>query len=257
MDDSNIIPGSPVRTADGVAGVVDSIVTDESGIELTGIVVHADGMGARYSVPANLISGVRTENGQDVVYLSGNMQALEQHRIGSAHYADIPGETTQYTNVVSTDHHAGGLMERLQTGLDALAHGGRDARGDRDEETEVLRVPVIEEQLVSNTEQVRIGTLHVHKSVETTQETIPVSVSHEEPEVTYIGVDEYDQKAPYQPGETFIPIMGEKIVVEKRTVIIGYVRVRKHSVTEEQLVTDTVRRERVTVDQDTTPPPSS
>jgi uncharacterized protein (TIGR02271 family) len=44
--------------------------------------------------------------------------------------------------------------------------------------------------------------------------------------------------------------MGEKLVVEKRQVVTGYLRVRKRLVSTDQQVTETVRREHVAVEQD-------
>jgi uncharacterized protein (TIGR02271 family) len=45
-----------------------------------------------------------------------------------------------------------------------------------------------------------------------------------------------------------VPVMGEELVAGKRAVVTEEVRLRKDAVTEDQQVSDTVRKERVTVE---------
>jgi uncharacterized protein (TIGR02271 family) len=257
MDDLEITPGTLVRTPAGDLGEVERVVTDPSGIDLEAIVVRAGATDERYRVPAHLITTLRVDDGRDVVYLSEVTAQLAAYRMDDAPARERVLDAEPRGSVPAP--HAGGLVERLQTGIDSLAsgvrgalEGGRQRAGEEQaaDEQLALRVPIVEEQIVARTEPVRSGTLRVRKTVETSEETITVPVTHEEPEVAYITADEYDPKAPYHPGETYVPIMGERLVVEKRQMVIGYLRVRKRLVSEDRQVTDTVRRERVTVEQD-------
>lgn len=262
MDDSTIMPGNPVRASDGHLGIVERVVSGPGGITLEALVVRVDPAGDRYRIPATLIEDTRRDDGQDVVYLAAARRGLERYRIHEANVGDVHhDEPTQITHYTATPQQAGGgIIERLQAGLGSLTSGVRDAleghmpeRRDHADDQEALRVPVVEEEIITGTEPVRTGTLRVRKTVETEQQTVTVSVTHEEPEVEFVEVDDYDPKAPYHPGETYIPIMGEQIVVEKRQVITGYLRVRKHAVAEDQQVTETVRKERLSVEREVYP----
>lgn len=247
MDDSTIMPGSPVRTSDGDFGAVEGVETDSGGVVLTELVIRQEPAGARYRVPASRVESVRRHHGQDVVQVAGTAADLEPYRIHETLAGNDAAEE-------SMAHHQGGLLERLQAGIGSLTSSMRGARPEHthgeDETGEALRVPVVEEEIVTRTEMVRTGTLRVRKTVETGEETVTVSVSHEEPDVAYVAVEDYDPKAPYLPGETYIPIMGEKLVVERRQVVTGYLRIRKRIVSEERHVTESVRRERVTVEEE-------
>lgn len=59
--------------------------------------------------------------------------------------------------------------------------------------------------------------------------------------------DQYDGSVPAGPNEVIVPIVEEQLVVEKRSVVKEYLRVRKNIVTEQQEVRDTVRHEFVEV----------
>jgi uncharacterized protein (TIGR02271 family) len=262
MDDSGIAPGSPVRTEQGDFGVVERVIADPSGVDVEALVVRAEPDGGRYHVPVHLIAAVRTEDGQDVVYLSDTGEPLERRATDPVPLREPPQDDPQGITgpaAVPGSQQGSGLRERLQAGIDSLTSGVRGALEgvahrpdgpDAAQEELALRVPVVEERIVTQAEPVRVGTLRVHKTVDTAEETITVPVTHEEPEVDYVPVEEYDPKAPYQPGETYIPIMGEKLVVEKRQVVTGYLRVRKRLVSTDRQVTETVRREHVAVEQD-------
>ena len=261
MDDSTIMPGNPIRASDGDLGTVERVVSGPGGITLEALVVRVDPAGDRYRIPATLIEDTRREDGQDIVYVAATRRGLERYHIHEGYVGDVHDEPTQITHYTATPQQAGGgIIERLQAGLESLTSGVRDAleghapeRRDHADDQEALRVPVVEEEIITGTEPVRTGTLRVRKTVETEQQTVTVSVAHEEPEVEFVEVDDYDPKAPYHPGETYIPIMGEQIVVEKRQVITGYLRVRKRMVAEDQQVTDTVRKERFSVEQEVYP----
>ncbi len=125
---------------------------------------------------------------------------------------------------------------------------------------EDVRVPVVEEQLVAATRAEEMGHVRVHKEVVEERQTITAPVTHEEVHVERVGV----QRQPvlsagdaFTAAEIEVPVMGEELVTSKRAVVVEEVRLHKEAVTEQQQVTDTVRKERVTVDQvDATPSPA-
>ena len=125
---------------------------------------------------------------------------------------------------------------------------------------EDVRVPVVEEQLVAATRAEEMGHVRVHKEVVEERQTITAPVTHEEVTVERVRVQR--QPVPtaddaFTAAEIEVPVMGEELVTRKRAVIVEEVRLHKEAVTEQQQVTDTVRKERVTVDQvDVTPSPT-
>lgn len=116
-----------------------------------------------------------------------------------------------------------------------------------------VRIPVLAEQLLVQKEAVSRGAVHLHKSVETTEQTLQVPVFHEEATVEHLTPEAYNASGVQDPDTMVIPIYEEQVVVEKRMVLKEYIRIRKRRVEEQQTVTETVRREYLTV----TDPPSA
>ena len=84
--------------------------------------------------------------------------------------------------------------------------------------------------------------------MESSEQLLMVAVSHEELIVEHLTPEQYDPGAAVGPDETIIPVFEEQLVVEKRQVITGYVRMRKQLVTTQQEVRGQVRREVLSVD---------
>jgi uncharacterized protein (TIGR02271 family) len=115
------------------------------------------------------------------------------------------------------------------------------------------RIPVYEERLDVEKRQAELGEVRLHKTVEQEEVSVPVELRREE-----VHVDRRDvQDRPIEPGaadmafqETTIrvPVRGEEAVVDKQAFVTGEVVVTKEQTTERQEVRDTVRRERVDID---------
>jgi len=144
----------------------------------------------------------------------------------------------------------------------AIAAGGRteaamtdrvtDRTGIADTEATDVRVPVREEELIVGKQQNEIGRVHLHKDVVEEQESVTEPVTREEVRVERVPVQgqysgDIDADA-FTEKDIDVPVMGEQLVSGKRTVVNEEVRLSKQPVTEEQEVTDTVRKERVVVD---------
>ncbi len=118
-----------------------------------------------------------------------------------------------------------------------------------------VRVPLMEEELVTDKQRVEEGRVHLHKDVVTEQQTINVPVTREEVHVERVPVSgNYDANTAgaFQDKDIDVPVMGEEVVTEKRAHVVEEVRLRKDQVTENEQVSDTVRKERVVVENDTT-----
>jgi len=115
-----------------------------------------------------------------------------------------------------------------------------------------IRVPVYAEELVVGTRETTLGDVRLHKEVVTEGQTVEVELQHED--VTVERVPFTGQTDAGAAAQAFVEqdidltLRGERAVVDKQTRRVEDVRLHKEVVQKEDLVTDTVRREQVTVD---------
>jgi uncharacterized protein (TIGR02271 family) len=120
------------------------------------------------------------------------------------------------------------------------------------EEQESLRMPLHEEELIAGKRETERGRLHVDKDVIEQEQTISKPVTHEEVYVEHTPMS----GRPVEPGdEAFqerdfeVPVKGEELVTGKQARVTDEVRIGKQPVTEQQQVSDTVRKERAHIEQ--------
>jgi uncharacterized protein (TIGR02271 family) len=120
---------------------------------------------------------------------------------------------------------------------------------------DTLRVPVVEEDINVSKHTQQAGEVAVHKHVVEEQVNVPVQVTHEEVTVNRVPVNR-----PVGAGDQIVddgdvirvPLTQEVVSVDKEARVVEEIEIRKHSVTEQETVSDTVRREVVDVDDTTT-----
>jgi uncharacterized protein (TIGR02271 family) len=122
-----------------------------------------------------------------------------------------------------------------------------------DDPTEV-RVPVREERLNVGKRQGQMGSVDIHKEVETEQVNVPVELRHEEVTVNEVDVPDRpvaagEMATAFEEGTIRVPIRGEEAFAQKEAVVTGEVVVNRDVETERQTVSDTVRREHVNIDE--------
>ena len=228
MTHTEILPGARVRTATGLIGSVERV--DAPGVDDATpgrLLVRATDGARRYSFPLRLVEGVGEESTQSVAHMLVRL-ALN------------PADLDRYVAPDDEDH--GGAVSA------GIAQAVVSA-GDRQDVGEILRVPVFAEELTVETRPVRRGTVRLHKDVETVEQRLTATLTHEEVIVERIPSDQYDASAPVGPDETIIPVVEERLVVETRAVVVEYIRLRTRRVTEQQEVRAPVRREVVTVQE--------
>lgn len=122
-----------------------------------------------------------------------------------------------------------------------------------DEETEVI---VSEEQLQVDTRVRATERVRVRKAVVTEDVTVTVTVRREELIIDREPVGEgaaaegFDFAAPLAPGgELEILLHAEEPVVSKRVVPVERIRLHRNTIVEQERITDTVRKERVEIDE--------
>ncbi len=235
MDDlSDIAPGAQVRAGnDQVIGTVaESEGVGTSAARRDSIVVLAQDGAADYRIPLSAVRSVDRNSTPPTVYLTLAPGDLSAYQGLSA------TQTTQTIRAAAA----------TQTAQTTRSMGHEVWRPQEDDAT--LRIPVIGEELTVRTQEVQRGMVHIHKGTETVEQAMTVPVYYQEAVVERIPVDRYDPDAALDPNETIIPVLEEQLVVEKRTIVTEYIRIRTTRVTEEQTVSDTLRREVVTVTQE-------
>lgn len=101
-------------------------------------------------------------------------------------------------------------------------------------------------------QRVQSGEVGLHKDVISEQKTVDVPVTHEEVYIERrpVAEGEIDDATPIGQDESIrVPVSEEQVNVSKNTVVTGEVAVGKRTVQDTQRVSDTVKRERLNVDQ--------
>jgi len=117
-----------------------------------------------------------------------------------------------------------------------------------------IRVPVREERLNVEKRQGEMGSVDIRKDVTTEQVNIPVELRHEEVTVDRVNVKDRpvaagEMAGAFEEGTIRVPVRGEEAVVQKEAFVTGEVVVDRDVKTERQTISDTVRKERVDVDE--------
>lgn len=128
---------------------------------------------------------------------------------------------------------------------------GRD--GDLTDRGEVV-VPVAEERLQVEKRQGQLGEVEIRKTVETERVSVPVELMHEEVHVERVDVADgpinpNDIPDAFQRATIRVPVRGEEAVVSKQAFVVDEVIIDRYRTTEQQMISDTVRKERVEVDE--------
>ncbi|MDB5057531.1 MAG: hypothetical protein JWO59_1003 [Chloroflexi bacterium] len=225
IDESSIVPGQLVHGTNGAVGTVERLDAGSTEETPGAIVVRSADEQRRYRIPLDLVRRIKREQDRDIVVLRAGADDLDRYLI------ERP------------------MAARGRAGSDSqVSTGAASSQGNEP----ILRVPVRIEELSASTRQVQIGTVHIHKGVKTTDQTLLVPVTREETIIEHIAPEDYDDKAPLAPDEIVIPVIEERLVVEKRAVVKEYIRVRKNRIVEEREVTAPVRSEFVEVSAEPT-----
>jgi uncharacterized protein (TIGR02271 family) len=117
-----------------------------------------------------------------------------------------------------------------------------------------VRIPIHEERLRVDVRGVDLGELRIHKRVERFPETVTQAVERDELEIERVRLDrliDAPVETRQENGWLIVPIMEEVLVVTKQLVLTEEVRIRTRPVVEEQEVYETLRRERVEIEDAT------
>jgi uncharacterized protein (TIGR02271 family) len=131
---------------------------------------------------------------------------------------------------------------------------GRDMR--KEEQAEVVRVPLAEEEVSAEKHVRDLGEVRVHKKVVVRQRQITVPVMHEEVRVERVALDPASAVTPSQDvfveTTVAIPLHEEVVEVKKHTVVREEVRLTKQAFQEEFKTTTEVRSEELDIEEPAT-----
>ena len=108
-----------------------------------------------------------------------------------------------------------------------------------------------EEELIARKELRELGEVRVRKEVEEVPGRLEVDAFREEVEIEHVPVGKVvnERVEPWEEdGELIVPVYEEQVVMVKRLVLREQLHIRRVSSTERQLFEDTLRRERVVVE---------
>ncbi len=109
-------------------------------------------------------------------------------------------------------------------------------------------IPLLSEQLVVTKRVVETGTVRLQKHLEERTETIEVPLTSIRYDVIHVPVNEVVSEPPairYEGETTVYPVLGERLVVTRETVLLEEVRVTRVLVTTQETSTHTLQREQI------------
>ena len=115
-----------------------------------------------------------------------------------------------------------------------------------------MRIPIVEEEARVVKRATDIERVTVRVATEEEQVFLRDELRHEQVEVSRVPVDREVAEAPAVRTEgdlTIVPVLEERLVVEKRLFLVEELHLRRRTVTEEVELPTTVRRTRVDVER--------
>ncbi len=163
--------------------------------------------------------------------------------IAMANFADAPAYTA-----TGTDYDASNTYWTKAVAAEPVAATDRYDQHNKADDVIQLR----EEELHVNKDRVQAGEVRVGKHVVSEEKSVTVPVEHEEVVVTRHAVDR--PADPSQIGAdsatVSVPVMAEQVSTSVTAKVVEEVEVGKRVVQEEKTVSDTVRKERLDLDND-------
>lgn len=242
-----ILPGARVKCEQGFIGTVERLERRwaEPGDQPDRMLVRSDDGRWRYSIPLMFVNRVSQGTFHPVVYLSMQPEELSHYVVEA-----IPEPERASAQAKPRTDERAPAEATLPTEANATSTTAEEAAagamGAPDEDL-VLSMPIAHEELVVRKEPMVLGTIRVHKGVESEDQHLTLPVYHEEAVIEHIPPDKYDRAAYTNPNEVIIPIVEERLVVQKQIVVKEYLRVKKMLVSRRDEVNETVRKETVSV----------
>jgi uncharacterized protein (TIGR02271 family) len=117
-------------------------------------------------------------------------------------------------------------------------------------------IPIVNEQLLVEKRQVLDGTVEVRTFTELVDESFEMNLDRTEISVKRIPFDVFVDVAPSIRTEgdvTILPVLEERLVVQKRLVLVEEVHIRRTTMTTNERVDAVLRKQRATVERNQNP----
>jgi uncharacterized protein (TIGR02271 family) len=113
-------------------------------------------------------------------------------------------------------------------------------------------IPIVEEHLSVEKRQVATGKVRVRTETEVLEELVQLDLVHDEVEVTRVPVNQEVETAPsvrHEGDVTIIPVLEERLVVEKRLVLTEEIHVSRRVTSIPTEMPVTVRKQHAVIDR--------
>ncbi len=245
-----ITPGAWVEAEDGPVGRVERIMGEHHerhSATSTGALLVRALDGHALDISTDIIRHVVPNQPAPTVYLG-----VRRSFLGLPPADDITPSAASPVGAPAMEPATSGLPDLTAAPVDT-ASAARDVTERQHATGEDIVVPLSEERLATSSEWAERGQAHIHKRVVFENQRLVVPLNYEEVVVEHLSPEHFDANAPLAGDELVIPIMEERLVVRKETVVREYLRVRKQSAVKQFQVRGQVRREVVQVDETPNP----
>lgn len=162
----------------------------------------------------------------------------------------VPVSAVAHTDPLNSSVHLNVFKDQLDDMMwDQPPSAGGLAAGSRREDTQTSEMHLRQEELQAARRQTESGEVEVGKRVVSEQQTLDVPVTHDEVQIERHAVDRRPASGTIgdDEGSIRVPLRKEEVDVTKRPVVTEEIEVHKTPVTENQRVSETVRREEAVV----------
>jgi len=147
--------------------------------------------------------------------------------------------------------HADGSVQlsAVTTDLERIAAGGSAGEAREVDETETVQLA--EERLVARKELEEAGRVRIRKELEEVPRRLEVDAYYEDVEIEHVPIGRIvkdQEQAREEDGVYIVPVYEEQLVVVKRLLLKEEIHIRRHGAIEKRLFEDTVRRERLVIE---------
>ena len=120
-------------------------------------------------------------------------------------------------------------------------------------EEQDLVIPLVEERVSATKREVETGRVRVSTHTDRYEEMVRVDLARDEVEVRRVRKDEEISKVPEareEGGVTIIPVVEERLVVEKKLVLVEEIHIHNKNSTEEFAQPVTLSRQRAEIERE-------
>jgi uncharacterized protein (TIGR02271 family) len=118
-----------------------------------------------------------------------------------------------------------------------------------------VRIPLVEEQLITGKRRIETGRVRVRTLIEEEQQTVCERLARDHVEVERVPLDVEVEEVPpvrEEDGVTIVPVVREVLVVTKKLILTEEVRLKRVTSWEETAQPVTLRVQRAVVERDET-----